>query len=69
MYVYISADTQLLLERTEWGSMINTRALDIKRRLDRLLWQQRQTTESNNAGNRLLYCFFTAALLLLYCCL
>ena len=53
IYIYVYrealADVQQLQNRTEWGSAVNTRALDIKRRLERLLWQESQTVETNAA--------------------
>ena len=42
-------DVQQMLGRTEWGSALHARALDLKRRLDRVLWQESQVTESNQA--------------------
>ena len=44
------ADAQILLGRTTYGSALHARALDLKRRVDRLLWHAARDTES--ASNR-----------------
>jgi tetratricopeptide (TPR) repeat protein len=44
-------DVQQLLGRTQFGSALHTRALDLKRRLDRLLWQEAHTQETNQAAH------------------
>lgn len=44
-------DVQQLLGRTQFGSALHTRALDLKRRLDRLVWQEDHTLQTNQAAH------------------